>query len=98
MCCAGQASLMMFIGAFTEEPGGLLSRTLPVYFGGESLPGNESGPAGHTISGVRLDVGTLVTTEHVLYADSYTSEQVGGDPYAPIVVRSTLRNGAWNSQ
>jgi len=98
-CCAGQGSLRTFVGIFAEGPGGRLSRTLPVYFGGESRPGGEFGPADHTISEVRLDGRTLITTEHILYADMYTPEQVGGgDPQAPITVRSTLEGTAWVSK
>ena len=99
MCCAGQGSVRIFVGIFAEGPGGRLTRSLPVYFGGESRPGGEFGPADHTISEVRLDGRTLITTEHILYADMYTPEQVGGgDPQAPITVRSTLEGTAWVSK
>ncbi len=98
-CCAGQASLLWFTAVFDGSTQPILRLKAPVIRGTKAGPGDETGPAERSIDeNTRLEGNAIVTTESILYADQYSSQQVGGDPYRSVTVTYRLRNGSWDEQ
>ncbi len=93
-CCAGRQSTATTVVAFAVN-GRKLTKAAPSLMGGQSGPGDKYGPADREISSAKLSGSTVVTKEYIVYPEGYTAQQVGGDPYATVTVKYTLRNGAW---
>lgn len=96
MCCAGRTSITSVVAVFSSDSRGRLTLAAPTIWGGASLPGNQYGPAQRMLAEAELDGNQVVTSEYLPYPESYTADQVGGDPYALISVRYILSNGAWH--
>jgi hypothetical protein len=77
-CCAGQSSLLNFIGIYGVGPGAQLTLIGPVLGGSKVLPGDQYGPASAAIEAASLNGTTITTDEYVLYPADYTSRQLGG--------------------
>ena len=94
-CCAGRSSKMVTVATLAVADDGTLQLAAPSFMGGESLPGDEFGPAPRQIVSVELQGNTVVTSETIIYADHYTEDQVGGDPYLPVTVTYQFTDDGW---
>lgn len=93
-CCAGRTGMMASVAAFRVESGEL-KLAARGFMGGESLPGNEHGPATRGIRSAELQGTTLVTTEYLPYSHLYTPQQVGHDPEDEVTARYRVSGGEW---
>ncbi|MGB0099937.1 MAG: hypothetical protein WBP61_06620 [Nocardioides sp.] len=96
-CCAGQSSLLWFINVF-DVSNGSLQRTGDPLSGQFVGPGNQYGRASTAILEATLNGTAITTSEGVLYADSYTTRELGGlDPFVQITTTWTLGpDGTWS--
>lgn len=94
-CCAGRSSMMLAVAVLTVAGDNRLTKFAPTLMGGASEPGDQYGPASRQITDVQLRGETVVTSESIIYADHYTADQVGGDPYALVTVEYRLTGDGW---
>lgn len=93
-CCTGRTGMMSAVAAFRVDSGEL-TLVARGFMGGESLPGDEYGPASRGVHSAELRGTTLVTREYLPYAHLYTAEQVGHDPEDLVTARYVVSGGEW---
>lgn len=90
-CCAGRASIMDAVAVFSDRNGRYLELIAPTLMGGNG----PQGTASRRIGEVSLFEDVIVATESVIYPETTSSAEAGGDPHAPVTVEYRLENGVW---
>lgn len=97
-CCAGRSSHANYVVALTPVRGGGVQLSAPVIRAGRSGPGNEYGAALRNIQDVQIVGSSIITKEYIYYAEQYSMDEVGGDPFGLVTVRHVLTDGSWSNE